>query len=107
MVALSDLEQLSRKIAANFDVEKIILFGSYANGTATEQSDIDLLVVANIDMPYVERYCAVRKTIGDFPAGFDLIINSPREYEKWRRVINNITYFADKYGKVIYERRIE
>jgi predicted nucleotidyltransferase len=97
MVALSDIEQLSRKIAAEFDVEKIILFGSYADGTATEQSDIDLLVVANIDMPYVERYCAVRKVLAGFPAGFDLIVKTPAEYNKWRTVVNHIAYFADKY----------
>jgi predicted nucleotidyltransferase len=105
MVALSDIEQLSRKIAANFDVEKIILFGSYANGTATDQSDIDLMVVADIDIPPLERYGAVRKVIGDFPAGFDIIVETPDEYEKWRSIVNHIVYFAEKYGKTIYERR--
>jgi predicted nucleotidyltransferase len=105
MVALSDIEQLSRKIVANFNVEKIILFGSYANGTATKDSDIDLLVVADIDMPPVERYCAVRKVLAGFPAGFDLVVKTPNEYQKWRRVVNHIVYFAEKYGKTIYERR--
>ena len=104
MVALSDIEQLSRKIAADFDVEKIILFGSYANGTATDQSDIDLLVVADTDIHPLERYGAVRKVIGDFPAGFDIIVETPQEYEKWRGVVNHIVYFAEKYGRIIYER---
>jgi predicted nucleotidyltransferase len=31
----------------HLNVSKIILFGSYANGTQTEDSDIDLLVVTN------------------------------------------------------------
>ena len=44
MVTLGDIENLSRRIAEKFDVEKIILFGSYADGTATEQSDIDRLI---------------------------------------------------------------
>ena len=75
---------MGHKIADNFDVEKVILFGSYANGTATDQSDIDLLVVANIDMPYIEKCCAVRNVIGGFPAGFDLTVKTPQEYEKWQ-----------------------
>jgi predicted nucleotidyltransferase len=105
LVALGDIEQLSRKIAANFDVEKIILFGSYADGTAREDSDIDLLVVANIDVGPLERYGVVREVIGDFPAGFDIIVETPEEYVKWRAVVNHIVYFAEKYGKTIYERR--
>jgi predicted nucleotidyltransferase len=104
MVALSDIEQLSRKIAANLDVEKIILFGSHANGTATKDSDIDLLIVADMDIPPLERYGTVRKAIGDFPAGFDIIVETPKEYKKWRTVVNHIVYFAEKYGKTIYER---
>ncbi|MCJ7777113.1 MAG: nucleotidyltransferase domain-containing protein [Sedimentisphaerales bacterium] len=104
MVSLYDIEMLCRKIAANFDVEKIILFGSYANGTATNNSDIDLLIVADVDMPPVERYCAVRNVLAGFPSAFDLIVKTPDEYEKWRRVVNHIVYFAEKYGKTIYER---
>ena len=105
MVALGDIEQLSRRIAGKFDVEKIILFGSYADGTATEDSDIDLLVVADMDVPPLERYGAVRAVIGDFPAGFDIIVETPQDYLKWRSVVNHIVYFAEKYGKTIYERR--
>lgn len=103
-MALSEIEQLSRRIAGSFDVEKIILFGSYANDTATEGSDIDLLVVANMDVRPLERYGAVREVIGDFPAGFDIIVETPENYLKWRSVVNHIVYFAEKYGKTIYER---
>jgi predicted nucleotidyltransferase len=104
MISLDDLEKLCGKIANAFDTEKIILFGSYAKGTATKDSDIDLLIVANIDMPPVDRYCAVRKVLADFPAGLDLIVKTPDEYEKWRHIVNHIVYFAEKYGKTIYER---
>jgi predicted nucleotidyltransferase len=30
-----------------FDVDKVILFGSYANGTANEESDIDVAIIVN------------------------------------------------------------
>ena len=104
MVSLDDIKKLCQKIAGTYDTEKIILFGSYAKGTATKDSDIDLLIVANIDLPPVERYCAVRNVLADFPAGFDLIVKTPAEYEKWRHIVNHIVYFAEKYGKTIYER---
>jgi predicted nucleotidyltransferase len=34
-----------RQIAAQFDPERIILFGSHAYGTPNADSDVDLLVV--------------------------------------------------------------
>ena len=104
MVAISEIEQLSRKIAAELDVEKIILFGSYADGTATDDSDIDLFVVVNTNLPPDERYVAVRKIAARFPASFDMVVRTPEEYEKSRSVINTIAYFADKYGRVLYEQ---
>jgi len=104
MVAISDIEKLSRRMANELGAEKVILFGSYAHGRATENSDIDLLVVADIDLPPPEQYVAVRRLASDIPASFDIVVRSPSEYARWKSVINNIVYFADKYGKVLYER---
>ncbi|AUD66116.1 hypothetical protein BK011_01755 [Tenericutes bacterium MZ-XQ] len=36
------------KIAAKYDIERIYLFGSYAKGQATENSDIDLYMESNL-----------------------------------------------------------
>ena len=47
MSEIYTLPQLKRVLTPVFDaygVRKAILFGSYAKGTATEKSDIDLLV---------------------------------------------------------------
>jgi uncharacterized protein len=104
MISLNDIEIFSWKIAKAFDTEKVILFGSYATGNATQDSDVDLLVVADIDLPPAKRYCAVRKLADDIPAVFDLIVRTRSEYNRWKSVLNNIVYFADKYGKVVYDR---
>jgi predicted nucleotidyltransferase len=104
MLAMNEIEQAGKRVGEEFGAEKIILFGSYAQGTAKQDSDIDLLVVARTDLPPPERYGAVRRLFGDFPAGFDIIVETPEEYSRWRTVVNHIVYFADKYGKVIYER---
>jgi predicted nucleotidyltransferase len=104
MVAMNEIERFGRRIGEEFGAEKVILFGSYAQGTAKQDSDIDLLVVARIGLPPGQRYGAVRRLLGDFPAGFDIVVETPEEYLQWRTVVNHIVYFADKYGKVIYER---
>jgi predicted nucleotidyltransferase len=45
MVDFKDIQALADRIAKHFNPERIILFGSYAVGTAGPDSDVDLLVV--------------------------------------------------------------
>lgn len=104
MVAMNQIESYGRRIGEEFGAEKVILFGSYASGTASAESDVDLLVVAETSLPPNERYGAVRRLLADCPAGFDIVVKTPEEYDRWRSVVNHIVYFADKYGRVLYER---
>ena len=104
MVAIHQIEEFSKRIGQEFGAEKIVLFGSYAQGTATDDSDVDLLVVAKTTLPPRKRYTAVRRLVADYPAAFDIIVKTPEEYSRWRSVVNNVVYFADKYGRVVYEQ---
>ena len=51
MVAISEIEEFGRRIGREFEAERVILFGSYAQGAVTDDSDVDLLVVADTDLP--------------------------------------------------------
>ena len=97
------LTDIIQRLVEHFDPERIILFGSYASGAVTEDSDVDLLIVAKTDLSPRERFPAVRRLLSDFPAAFDIILKTPEEYRR-RSVVNHIVYFADKCGKVVYER---
>lgn len=44
MTSVNQIQDLMMPIARKYGVKRMYLFGSYANGTATESSDIDLLV---------------------------------------------------------------
>ena len=101
---MNEIEQFGRQIGEQFGAEKVILFGSYAQGTAKQDSDIDLLVVAKTKLSPSQRYGAVRRILGDYPAGFDIVVETPEEFNRWRTVVNHIVYFAARYGKVLYER---
>jgi len=105
MVAMDRIEELSRRIGREFNAERVILFGSYAQGIATEDSDVDLLVVAETSLAPRQRYGVVRRLVADVPASFDIVVKTPEEYARWRSVVNHIVYFADKYGMVLYEQR--
>ena len=104
MVAMRQIEEYGQRIGHQFGAERVILFGSYAQGTPSSDSDIDLMVIANTSLSPTERYCAVRRILADAPCSFDIIVKTPEEYFRWCSVVNNIVYFANKYGKVLYER---
>jgi len=104
MISTDTMRDIIDRLRDSFHPEKIILFGSYANGKATEESDVDLLIVADTDFSVKDRFPAVSRLLGDFPAAFDVILKTPQEYERTKSVVNHIVYFADKYGKTVYER---
>ena len=49
MVAMSRIKEFGQRIGREFGAEQVILFGSYARGTVTEDSDVDLLVIGPYD----------------------------------------------------------
>ncbi len=93
------IERLIREV----NPEKIILFGSYAYGNPTPDSDVDLLVIVRYAGSRKERYRAVSLALRPrlFPA--DLLVYTPEEMEK--RLPNS--FFLQEIlarGKVLYAR---
>jgi len=104
MISPDTLNEIIERIKNRFHPEKVILWGSYATGTAGEESDVDLLIVAETDLSAQERFPEVSRLLAAYPVAFDAILKTPAEYERSRSVVNHIVYFADKHGKVVYER---
>lgn len=79
---------------------KIVLFGSYAYGKPTQDSDIDLLVVTDTDKSFHQRIQAMRPLLPkDKP--IDLIVLTPKEYQKAKST-NSLVSEIDSKGKVLY-----
>ena len=64
MVSLDQIEELGQRIGREFHAHRVVLFGSYAGGAPTDDSDVDLLVVAETPLPPRKRYGAVRRLGG-------------------------------------------
>ena len=91
------------RIVQKFHPIRIILFGSWARGSAREDSDLDLLVV----LPKVEhkRKAAIEvlRALNGLPITKDVIVTTPKEIKERGQVIGNILRPALEEGKVIYE----
>ena len=98
-----DIERVAREIAEKFDPERIILFGSYAYGTPSDDSDVDLLVVMDTEEDPVEVAVRVRLAL-DVHFPMDLLVRTPEtlrqriEWEDWflREIVEK--------GEVLYEK---
>jgi uncharacterized protein len=104
MIQRSEIRRYVRNLVAEFAPQRVILFGSYARGKPTEDSDVDLLVVANYRGDWVDKAVEMRLRIPrKFP--LDLIVKRPSEIR--RRLAMNDSFVSTmiQEGKVLYERR--
>ena len=103
MVALSTIQELAGRIVQAFDPEKIILFGSYANGTAKPDSDVDLLVVLPFEGKSFWKSLEIANLI-DPPFAMDLLARRPDDTAKRYALGDPFIKDALDQGKVLYER---
>jgi predicted nucleotidyltransferase len=101
------LPQAVIKIVRELNPEKIVLFGSYAHGNPTHDSDVDLLVIMETDGNKKDRYRAVSMQL--YPRQFpvDIIVKTPKEIEEAMRGGKDNSFFIReimKKGKVLYDR---
>src|SRR3972149_2319683 len=65
MTVSQEIERIVKQIAEGDRPLKVILFGSYAYGEPTEDSDIDLLIVKETSERFIDRWVTVRELIAD------------------------------------------
>ena len=98
------LQEVTKRIVEAMKPEQVILFGSHAEGRATEDSDVDLLVVTSQPLSRKEQQARTQGLFRDILLPIQIITISQQEFEETRDVIGGIAYPAAKYGRVIYER---
>ena len=99
------IKYVVQKIVKEIDPEKIILFGSYARGDYSKESDLDLFIIKDGD--YNSRMS--RRKIAELLWGrkfaIDLFVRKTEEVE-WNFKAKNpfYIYHIFKDGKVLYEK---
>jgi uncharacterized protein len=106
MIGQEKIAEIVQKIALGYNPDKIILFGSYANGDPDENSDLDLFVVKETDLPRPQRMVHLRKMLYGSMIPIDLIIYTPQEIEKSKENPYSFVYAVLRTGKTLYERPV-
>lgn len=104
MIDERKINDIVKRIATNFSPEKIILFGSYARGNASNDSDLDLLIIKDTTLPRHKRSFEIQKSlIGSF-VPLDILVYTIMEYEQEKDEKHSFLHSAIKSSKVLYEK---
>lgn len=104
---LNYLRQKLAPIFERYNIQKAIVFGSYARGEPSTRSDLDMILIQETEKRFFDRYegllVELGKAVGKYP--IDVLIYTPDELESISH-----RYFistAIREGKVIYESKQE
>jgi len=102
MINRRQIQKYARTIGREFRPERVVMFGSYARKKATEDSDVDLLVIMDHDKPRnLDQAIAIRLQT-DAPFPMDLLVKRPAEVTE--RLAMNDTFIKGilEDGVVLY-----
>lgn len=106
MISIEDIRQYAEAVVRRFNPDRVVLFGSYAKGQPTEDSDVDLLVVMPHEGRDVEQAFEIRRAIPrTFP--LDLVVRTPEGVQHRLRQHDTFLTSIWRTGKTLYERGTE
>ena len=104
MIESAKINDIVNKIAINFNPDKIILFGSYAAGNPSNDSDLDLLIIKDTDQPQHQRSYEIHKSLIGTMVPIDILVYTMKEFEQEKNEKNSFLYSAIRTSKILYVR---
>jgi uncharacterized protein len=97
------LDEMVRRLVAEFQPEQIILFGSYAWGEPEEDSDVDLFVIVpQSDERPIKRMQRAHHCLGDLRVSTDILVKTRAEADHFRHVRASLEHKVFEEGRVLY-----
>lgn len=99
---MNKIEEFGRNVGREFNAEKVILFGSYAYGNPSPDSDVDLLVVMNFSGKGTRKSVEILERL-DPRFGVDMLVRTPEQVKQ--RIEWNDFFMKEivENGRVLYE----
>lgn len=99
------LKRIVDRLVEAVEPERILLFGSRAKGTASEESDLDLCVIADMDGTRRERRGRLQELLRTQKSTpMDVLTFTPAEFAREKHLLNSVTYFIAKHGRTLYRK---
>ena len=100
------LEDIVQRLNRSYRPDKIILYGSYAHGNPTSDSDIDLLIIKDTSKRRVDRFVEVKQIIYQPGRGVPIspLVYTPEEIEERLKMGDDFVAEILARGRVLYAR---
>jgi len=97
--------EATERIKKEYQPEKIILFGSYAYGRPTEDSDVDLFIIKETNKRRIDRFCEVCRIIRDIKGiPIQPVVFTKKEVQERLEIEDDFINEILKRGEVLYEQ---
>ena len=105
-----DIEEIKAEIVEKLkplNPYQIILFGSYAYGTPTKDSDLDICVIEKGEISKSKRKSMIRKALKDIKVAKDILVEKYDYFMEHsdKNWINTALYDARHRGVILYEQK--
>jgi len=96
--------KIAKRIEEQYKPKKIILFGSYAHGEPTQDSDVDLLIIKNTDKRPIDRWVEVKKLLRGIAPDLPVspLVYTEREIDERNAMQDFFIEEIFENGEVIY-----
>ena len=98
------LSEIAAKIVNYFHPEKIILFGSYAWGTPSSGSDVDILVIMDFEGSVFQKEAQVSRIARPKFVAMDILVRTPEQIRYRLEIGDPFIQKIMGEGEVLYER---
>lgn|SRR3989338_819778 len=99
------IQEITDKIVREFKPEKVVLFGSYAWGVPTKDSDVDLFIVKDDPIKNThEMGVELEKILLNRPIALDLLVYKPDQVVRRLSMGDPFVAKVWKQGRILYER---
>lgn len=105
MINKKTILNLVSKIASKIQPDRIYLIGSYANGHANEDSDIDLLIIKDTTEPKYKRSIEIQRILKGSKLPVDIVVYTNDEFENERQKKYSFVNTAIQDAQLMYKNR--
>ena len=102
------LEDIVTKVTSDFDVDEVILFGSYAKGVAKPESDIDVAIIStemDLNKPNFVNVRKIKRKTNLIKPALQLFAFNPAAYYEEQFVDPDFIKEIKSTGKSVYSKQ--
>ena len=97
-----EIKDITRQIVKKYKPEKIILYGSFASGEPTKDSDVDLFIIKRTKKKRTQLHLEIDRMLLDRTLPLDILVYTPEEIKNRLSLGDFFIENIINQGKIVY-----